>query len=175
VYQTGEYNRVEFMEKGRLVHLGIIGIVIVLIIVIAVTGIPLRVNTPSATTCPLHSSSESGLFISDVYGTDDSLSFKYTPKDAKSATYYTSYEIYEYGSPIIVEHNKVYANVAPANPIVINVSRQRNATYTSKMSIWQNDESCPLYQSQVAIAVGPTPTRPTETRGLAGLSVTVQP
>jgi hypothetical protein len=144
------------MEKSRLVHLGIIGIVIVLIIVIAVTGIPLLINASTATTCPLYSSSESRLFISDVYGTDDSLSFKYTPKDEKSATYYTSYEIYEYGSPIIAEHNKVYTNIAPANPIVINVSRQRNATYTMSMSIWENDESCPLYQSRVAIAVGPT-------------------
>jgi hypothetical protein len=144
------------MEKSRLVPLGIIGIVIVLIIAIAVTGIPLLVNTPSATTCPRESSSASRLFISDVYGTDDSLSFQYTPKDEKPATYYASYEIYKYGAPIIVEHNKVYTTISPANPIVINLSRQRNATYTSTMSIWQHDESCPLYHSRVAIAVGQT-------------------
>ncbi len=134
--------------------MGIIGILIVLIILVSVTGMPLLNKVPAATTCSQYSSSDSILFMSDVYGTEDSLTFRYTPKDEKPATYYTSYEIYEYGSPIILEHNKVYEYIAPANPIVINVSRKHNATYTMNMSIWKNDESCPLYQSRVAIAVG---------------------
>lgn len=141
------------MEKSTLVHIGIIGIVIVLIILVSVTGIPFLYNAPVATTCSQHSGSERILFISDVYGTEDSLTFRYIPKDEKPATYYSSYEVYEYGSPIISEHNKVYDDITPTNPIVINVSRQRNATYTMNMSIWDTDESCPLYQSRVAIAV----------------------
>jgi len=153
-YQIGESNGDEFLEKNTLVHMGIIGIVIVLIIVMSVTGIPFPNNSPAATTCSAYDGLESILFRSDVYGTEDSLTFQYTPKDEKPATYYTSYAIYEYGSPIISEHNKVYDNITPANPIVINVSRKHDATYTMNMSIWKNDEACPLYQSRVTIAVG---------------------
>ncbi len=141
------------MEKSTLVHIGIIGIVIVLIILVSVTGIPFLYNAPVATTCSQYSGLERILFISDVYGTEDLLTFRYIPKDEKPATYYTSYEVYEYGSPILSEHKKVYNNIAPTNPIVINVSRQRNATYTMNMSIWNTDESCPLYQSQITFGV----------------------
>lgn len=143
-----------FVEKRMLVHLGIIGAAIVLILVISVTGIPLLNNAPVTSMCSPHGSSGNIVFTSDVYGTEDSLSFQYTPKDEMPATVYTTYEVCEYGSPIITEHNKVYTSIAPANPIVINVSRQRNATYTVNMSIWKKDESCPVYQSRVSIATG---------------------
>lgn len=142
------------MEKRTLVHLGIIGVAFVLILVILVTGIPLLNNAPVTTTCSPYGGSGNILFTSDAYGTEDSLSFQYTPKDETPATFYTTYEVYEYGSPIITEHNKVYNSIAPANPIVINVSRQRNATYTMNMSIWKKDESCPIYLSRVSIATG---------------------
>jgi hypothetical protein len=140
----------EIMEKRTLVHSGIIGIAVLLVLAILVLGIPLLNYTPAS--APDQCGSESILFTSHVYGAEDFLDFRYTPKDETPATYYVSYEVYEYGSPIMEEHNKAYNDITPANPLVINVSRQRNATYTMNISIGKNDEACPPYQSRVSIA-----------------------
>ncbi len=138
------------MEK----NLARIGILVVAIILVAVVlGISVLNNKPAATTCTV-SGSDSSSFIAHVYGTEDVLSFQYTPKDEKPSTYSISYDILEYGFPIVSEQDRKYDSITPANPIVINVSRQENATYTMNMRIRKNNDPCPSYENRVSVGAG---------------------
>ncbi len=139
------------MEKN-LALIGIVGVAIILIAV--VLGISVLKNQPAATTCPPPGSNSSS-FMAHVYGTEDVLSFQYTPKDEKPSTYSVSYDILEHGFPIISEHDRKYDDITPQNPIVINVSRQGNATYTMNMSIRKNNDPCVSYENRVSVGVGP--------------------